>query len=88
MKEAGSSSHFPPASFLHKEHMPDVSALSLLQRMAKNGPNKKNLQEKTLNERSETELPMDPNIKSEMEAFQKHLELASDHIKITGESSV
>lgn len=31
---------------------------------------------------------MDPNIKSEMEAFQKHLELASDHIKITGESSV
>ena len=43
-----------------------------------------------LNEQSAINLPMDPNIKREMEALQKHAqeETENAHIKIMGENFI
>ena len=59
MMATGSSSYFPPASFLNKEQSIDVSMMSLLQKVA-NINAKRNFRKLKLNDQSEINLPMDP----------------------------
>lgn len=85
MKATGSSSYFPPESFLNKEQTIDVSMMSLLQKVAQINAKKK-FRKVKLNEQSEVNLPMEPSILREMEAMRRATE-ENNHIKIMGDNN-